>query len=117
MALVPTYYDTFALRPTSVLLERAGRGWPAALRRDAAFPAADPPFPVTSAFGGLAVYRWAVFDPLEPRHRRYAAGGPSECEHTVFHDQWRVAVNPGQVVLYGSDQSKRSWLRSLLTNL
>jgi hypothetical protein len=97
-----TYYDTLALKPSTVLKRTwfhrlIGEGWQ--LRRG------DPLIPVESAFGGLALYRREVFDA-----RRYAgtAGGREACEHHALNADGglRFFLNPSQITITGTQECR-----------
>ena len=114
-----TYYDIYALDPVSVLrqgfLQRLiGQAWP--LRRG------DPPIPVRSAFGGLAVYRK---DPLLQRRYSGIREGKPLCEHRALNADGRLRcfLNPSQITVVGTQDVKggparpgREALRKLFLN-
>lgn len=107
----PTYYDIWALReprrsPDDFLahIERAPPGWrrlAARLRhmnwRNRPFWPFGAPIPVTSAFGGFAIYRTGVA--LSARYAGERDGRPI-CEHVPFHEAMaahgaRLFLHPG----------------------
>ena len=62
-------------------------------------PATDPPIPVESAFGGMALYRVSAIGTC-----RHSAPG-DDCEHVAFHQclrdhDGRLFIHPGVVVVY-----------------
>jgi hypothetical protein len=115
-----TYYDIYALEPRSVLkhgcLQRlVGEAWQ--LRRG------NPPVPVRSAFGGLAVYRK---DRLIERRYSGSKDGKPLCEHKALNADGRLRcfVNPSQITVAGTQEIKgrsparpgREALRKLFLN-
>jgi hypothetical protein len=115
-----TYYDIYALEPSSVLkrgcLQRlAGEAWQ--LRRG------DPPLPVRSAFGGLAIYRK---DQLTGRRYSGSRNGRPLCEHRALNVDGRLKcfLNPSQITVTGTQEGKgygparpgREVLRKLFLN-
>jgi hypothetical protein len=89
----PIYYDTWAFRTQE---------HPQAFVRQElspmVFPRGTPPLPVTSCFGGMAVYRMEAMKASEY--------GGDDCEHVVLHRQMASAgfgcmyMNPSMIVLY-----------------
>jgi glycosyltransferase involved in cell wall biosynthesis len=109
-----TYYDTWALKPPTVLKEKwlyrlIGEGWQ--FRRGA------PLIPVESAFGGLALYRREAL-----LGRRYAGteDGREVCEHHALNADrgLRFFLNPSQITVIGTQENKAAgghapWRRHL----
>lgn len=102
------YFDTFAFsefgdnRPRSIRIIQESQTLMKALKPGM------PMFPVRSAFGGLAIYRYNC---LMSVGEYYAEKNidplvHSLCEHTTLHDQMRkngfdkIYINPSQIVIY-----------------
>ena len=94
----PMFFDAWAYRE-----KRDGEAGPLDEINRLAFRRGEDLVPVTSCFGGLAVYRMEAI-------RMGAQYGGEDCEHVVFHRQLRemgfgkMFLNPSQIVLYSGKE-------------
>lgn len=95
---LPMFFDAWAFRA-----EGRAEPLPFAEINRLHFLRGQPPFPVWSCFGGLAVYDMAAL-------RSGARYGGDDCEHVVLHRRLRRLgfgeqyLNPSQIVLYSGDE-------------